>query len=94
VERSKKGVDPAGYARFYRRFYGYNNSSHYGRYHSRVSGFLDDIRYIRYANGVILVRRENSGKVIRYLKENKAKVYQWEVELSKKEEMEIVPQDD
>ena len=53
VERSGKGVSPASYSAFYRKLYGYNNSSHYGKYHSRVPGFLDRIGYIKYANGVL-----------------------------------------
>ncbi len=51
-----------------------------------VPGFLDRIGYIKYANGVILVMEENSSLVAEYLKENSAKVFQWEVELSKMEE--------
>ena len=89
VERSGKGVSPASYSAFYRKLYGYNNSSHYGKYHSRVPGFLDRIGYIKYANGVILVLRENSSSVVEYLKENSAKVFQWEVELSKMEETDL-----
>ena len=89
IERSGKGVSPASYSRFYRKLYGYNNSSHYGKYHSRVPGFLDRIRYIKYANGVILVMKENSSLVAKYLEENNAKVFQWEVKLSKMEETEL-----
>ena len=89
LERPEKGVSPTSYSRFYRKLYGYNNSSHYGRYHSRIPGFLDRIRYIKYANGVIIVRKENSSMVVEYLRENRAKVFQWEVELSRKEEMDL-----
>ena len=89
VERSGKGVSPASYSAFYRKLYGYNNSSHYGKYHSRVPGFLDRIGYIKYANGVILVLRENSSSVVEYLKKNSAKVFQWEVKLSKMEETDL-----
>ena len=89
VERSGKGVSPASYSAFYRKLYGYHNSSHYGRYHSRVPGFLDRIGYIKYANGVILVLKENSSPVVEYLKENSAKVFQWEVKLSKMEETDL-----
>ena len=32
---------------------------------------------------------ENSGLVVEYLKENSAKVFQWEVDLSKKEEADL-----
>ena len=53
---------------------------------SKVPGFLDRIGYIRNANDVILVLRENNSSVVEYLKKNSAKVFQWEVELSKMEE--------
>ncbi|MGC8562322.1 MAG: hypothetical protein ACP5NO_03890 [Thermoplasmata archaeon] len=86
VERSSEGVTAASYSRFYRKLYGYNNYSHYGRYHSRIPGFLDGIRHIKYANGVIAVDTKNSNKVIRFLRSNKAKVHSWSVDLSKKEE--------
>ncbi len=89
IERSGKGVSPASYSRFYRKLYGYNNSSHYGKYHSRIPGFLDGIRYIKYANGVILVRSENSDLVVEYLKENGARIYKWEVPISRKEESDL-----
>jgi hypothetical protein len=82
-------VKIGSYSAFYRKLYGYNNSSHYGKYHSRVPGFLDQIGYIKYANGVILVLRENSSSVVEYLKKNSAKVFQWEVELSKMEETDL-----
>ena len=85
VKRSRKGMSPASYSRFYRKLYGYNNSSNYGTYHSRVPGFLDEMRHIKYANGVIVIAEENSRKVIRFLKSNKAKVFSWTVELSEEE---------
>ena len=86
VERNRKGVSAASYSRFYRKLYGYNNYSHYGRYHSRVPGFLDGIRHIKYDNGVIVVDTEDSKKVIRFLRSNKAKVHSWSVDLSEREE--------
>ncbi len=88
-ERSEKGISPGSYSRLYRKIYGYNNSSYYGKYHSRIPGFLDGIRYIKYANGVILVRKEDSSMIVEYLKENKARVFQWEVQLSRKEELDL-----
>lgn len=86
IERSGNGVSPASYSRFYRKLYGYNNSSHYGKYHSRIPGFLDQFRYIKYANGVILVEEKGSSQVVEYLRKNEAKVYRWEVELTGEEE--------
>ncbi len=85
VERNRKVVSAASYSRFYRKLYGYNNSSYYGKYHSRIPGFLDGIRHIKYANGVILVDNENGRKVIRFLRSNKARVHSWPVDLSEME---------
>ena len=85
VERNRKGVSAASYSRFYRKLYGYNNSSFYGKYHSRILGFLDGIRHIKYANGVIVVDGENGNRVIRFLRSNRAKVHSWSIELSARE---------
>ena len=85
-ERSGKGVSPASYSKFYRKLYGYNNSSHYGKYHSRIPGFLDQFKYIKYANGVILVEEKRSSEVVEYLRVNEANVYRWDVELTSEEE--------
>jgi len=86
LERSEKGMSPASYSKFYRQLYGYNNSSHYGKYHSRIPGFLDQFKYIKYANGVILVEKKRSNQVVEYLRKNEANVYRWDVELTMEEE--------
>ena len=78
-------MSAASYSRFYRKLYGYNNSSFYGKYHSRVPGFLDGIRHIKYANGVIVVESEKSNRVIRFLRSNRANVHSWSIELSERE---------
>lgn len=85
LERSGKGISAASYSRFYRKLYGYNNSSYYGRYHSRIPGFLEGMGHIKYANGVIMVGSDDSRRVIRFLKSNEARVLSWTVELSEKE---------
>lgn len=48
-----------------------------------MPGFLDRAGYIKYANGLVLIRKENSSYVVECLKENSAKVFQWELEQSK-----------
>ncbi len=85
LKRGEKGVSAAYYSRFYRKLYGYNNSSHYGRYHSRIPSFLDGITHIKYANGVIVVGRENGKSVIRFLKSSGARVFSWSIDLSDEE---------
>jgi hypothetical protein len=82
IPRSKKGVSPGSYSRFYRKLYSYNNSSHYGKYHKRIPGFLDNYRYVKYANGVIVTKTEASEAIVEFMKNNHAEVHNWEVEIS------------
>ncbi|EQD74918.1 hypothetical protein B1A_03885 [mine drainage metagenome] len=89
IPRSKKGVSPSSYSRFYRKLYGYNNSSHYGKYHKRIPGFLDNYRYVKYANGVIVTRPEASEAIVEFLKNNQAEVHKWDVEISDHEQKEL-----
>ncbi len=53
-----------------------------GRYHNRVPGLLDGIKHIRYINSIIIVRKEDSEKIIKLIKEYNADVHTWEVKLS------------
>lgn len=82
LPRKQKGLSMASACKLYRRLYGYNNSSYYGRYHTRVNGLLDTIPSIRYFNSVIIVKKEDSKKVISFLQRNNAVVHSWKVELS------------
>jgi hypothetical protein len=50
-----------------------------------TQGFLDGIRHIKYANGVIVVESEKSNRVIRFLRSNRANVHSWSIELSERE---------
>ena len=89
IPRSKNGVSPASYSKFYRKLYGYNNSSHYGRYHKRIPGFLDNFRYVKYANGVIVTRTDASEAIVEFLKNNRAEVHHWDVEITGLEKKEL-----
>ena len=71
--------------RVYRRLYGYDNVSCYGRYHTRVPGLLNEIASIRYSGSIIMVREEDAPKVLRLLREAKAEIHTWIV-LPKKTE--------
>ena len=55
-------------SKFYRDLYGYESYSHYGRYRSRKTGFLDDVMNIRYEKGMIMIRKEDQRRVITYLR--------------------------
>ena len=60
---------------FCKKFYGQDTSSHHGKYRYHRNGLLDDIPHQRLIRQVIIVRTEDSDKVVRFLKENKAKIY-------------------
>ena len=74
---SKRSVGEV--SRFFRKLYGYENHSHYGRYRSRVPGFLDQIPYVRYSKGLIMVRKDHAVRVKKYLKDNGASIQDWKV---------------
>lgn len=74
-----KGKTRGETSRFYRELYGYENYSHYGRYRSRIRGYLDGVRNIRYSKGIILIPKEEERQVVTYLKAKGARVMVWEV---------------
>jgi hypothetical protein len=81
----RKGRSKGEANRFYRELYGYENYSHYGRYRSRIKGYLDDLPCIRYTKGVFMVQREDRGRVVRYLRDHGVTVVTWEVVVKEKE---------
>ncbi len=54
------------------------------RYRSRKAN-LDKIRNIRYSKGVFMIREEDRGKVVPYLRKRGATVVLWKVIPSRKE---------
>ena len=60
--------------KFYRKLYGYHNSSHYGRYHHWVNGFIDEIDGKKIASSMILIPKDNLTALIKFLEENGAEV--------------------
>ena len=85
LPRKQKGLTMASASKFYRKLYGYKNSSCYGRYHTYVKGLLDEIKSVRYFNSVIIVRKGDSRKILSFLKENNADLRTWEVKLKSNE---------
>ncbi|MCL5800600.1 MAG: hypothetical protein M1341_04720 [Candidatus Thermoplasmatota archaeon] len=77
----------------YRKLYGYNNSSDYGKYHTRVPGLLDRKKHLRYPNEAILLQSGEEQDVIDFLERNMAEVFCWEVILSHKEKELLKTQD-
>ena len=60
--------------KFYRTLYGYNNSSHFGRYHHWVKGYIDEIDGKKIASSMILIPKDNLTVLIKFLKKNGAEV--------------------
>lgn len=85
LPRKQKGLTMASASRFYRKLYGYKNSSCYGRYHTYVKGLLDEMKSVRYFNSIIIVKKSDSRKVISFLRENGAELHTWEVTLKSHE---------
>jgi hypothetical protein len=85
LPRKDKKIEMRSAVKIYRKLYGYNNSSFYGRYHTRIPGLLDNVKHVRYPNSVILIGKKDKKKIIDFLKENNAEIYTWEIKLSKKE---------
>lgn len=61
--------------KFYRRLYGYHNSSHYGRYHHWVNGFIDEIDGKKIASSMILIPKDNLITLTTFLEKNGAEVH-------------------
>ena len=53
-----EGRSKGGVSKFHRDLYGYESYSHYGKYRSRKSGFLDGVRNIRYSKGMFMIRKK------------------------------------
>jgi len=67
--------------RLCRRFYGYTDYSNRGRYRYRRPGFLSRIPHVRVIRNVVLVREEDGPRVVEFLKQHRAEVHEWTVEL-------------
>ena len=76
---SHEGRSGGDISRFYRELYGYRSHSHFGRYISRKAGFLDGIKNVRYTKGMFMIRKEDQGRVVAYLKSRGATISKWEV---------------
>ena len=86
VFRLLKRVGHVKVNQFCRRFYGYLDRSNRGKYSYRRSGFIDGIPHVRVIRGVVLVRTEDAGEVISFLKRFGAEVYAWTVVLRHEDE--------
>jgi hypothetical protein len=86
VFRLLKRVGHVKVNKFCRRFYGYLDRSNRGKYTYRRLGFIDGIPHVRVIRGVVIVRTEDAGKVVNFLKGFGAEIYAWTVVLRPEDE--------
>jgi hypothetical protein len=86
VFRLLKRVGHVKVNKFCRRFYGYLDRSNRGKYTYRRPGFIDGIPHVRVIRGVVIVRTEDAGKVVNFLKGFGAEIYAWTVVLRPEDE--------
>ena len=67
---------------FCKMFYGQDTSSHKGKYHYHRHGLLDDIPHRRIIRQVVIVRQEDTKKVVDFLEKNSATIHTRVVELT------------
>ena len=79
------GKDRVQASRFAKIFYGQATSSHEGRYRYWRRGLLDDIPYNKLIRGVVIVREEDAGQIIGFLREHSASFHVRVVELKKED---------
>jgi hypothetical protein len=67
---------------FVRKLYGREVSTHKGRYHYRTRGLLDEIPHRKLIRGVLIVRPEDEGVLIKFLEEYGAEYYSRDIRLT------------
>jgi len=71
-------LDPAQRTRLFRRLYGWQDKSQYGRYEYQRRGLLGKIGYVPIIRGVFIVKAADKKKVLRFFR-GKAKVISREI---------------
>ncbi|HIH97386.1 MAG TPA: hypothetical protein HA348_07960 [Thermoplasmata archaeon] len=89
LHRRDKKISMAQSCKLYRKLYGYNNSSCYGRYHTRVKGILERIGGVRLDNSSIIVKNEDAQQVVELLDEYGAEVIVRKVILTKEDRISL-----
>ncbi len=80
------GTDKTRSSAMSKRLYGQRTSSHEGRYTYWRKGLLEDIPYVKLIRGVMIVREEDSERVIRFLRGCDANVHTRQVILTPEDE--------
>lgn len=68
---------------FCRKFLGFTDKSTYGKYSYKRKGFLDKIPYISPIKSLIIVRKEDSPKVLSFFRKHNIRVFSREILLKK-----------
>jgi hypothetical protein len=85
LPRSTKKIAMADACKLYRALYGYNNSSCYGRYHTRVEGLIDQLKGIRLFKSAFIVQTKDVDQVLELLEKHNAEIVQRKVVLEKED---------
>jgi len=89
LRRAEKKIPMRQACKLYRKLYGYNNSSCYGRYHTRVDGLIDKINGIRLFKSAFIVKNEDVDVVTNLLFEYQAEIFTKKVIVNKDEERQL-----
>lgn len=89
--RVLKNAGPRRTDEFVRKLYGREVTTHKGRYHYRTKGLLDGIPHRKLIRGVLILRPEDEGAVVKFLQKYKAEYYSRDIRLTA-EDKEILAQ--
>lgn len=78
-----KGFTQSIKTQFWQKLFGYMNNSNFQRYQYRRKGLLDEIPYISPIKSVIIIKKEDSRKLLAFLKKYKVKIFTREIILKK-----------
>lgn len=81
VFRLPDGTPVEVHRRFRKRIYGEATSSWEGRYQYRRRGLLDEVPHVLLYTGVVIVREQDEGRLVRAVREYEAQVTRRRVEL-------------
>lgn len=72
--------------RFVQKFYGQDTTNHKGKYRHHRRGLLEDIPHIKLVRGVIILKKADLEKVLKFLNEYNAEIYTRDVILTPEDE--------
>ena len=93
LPRKEMGISVAEASKIYRELYGYNSHSFYGKYNRKIGGLLDELGGVLKLSRsqVLLVRKEEGERVVDFLRQRRANVFNWVVDLTVEEDKGLEP---